>query len=91
MKVVIDIPDEIYEVVRECEEHSERYCMDVTGGTPLPEGCDLIDRQTAVNAIKELCKHYTPEKAVMHPHIDFVIDELMKLPAVFKSEELEDW
>lgn len=38
MKVVIEIPDEIYGVVQECEAHSERYCMDVTCGTPIPKG-----------------------------------------------------
>ena len=42
---------------------------------------DLIDRQAAIDAIKELCLHYTPTKSVKHPHIDFVVEELEQLPS----------
>lgn len=37
---------------------------------------DTIYRQDAIDAVVELCKHYTPTKSVKHPHIDFVIEEL---------------
>ena len=94
MKLVIDIPWAIYEELKSHYKNTTGGLITheaIANGTPLPKECsDLIDRQTAVNAIKELCEHYTPEKVVMHPHIDFVIDELMKLPAVFKNEKLED-
>ena len=43
---------------------------------------DLISRQAAIDAIKELCEHYTPTKSVTyHPHMDFVIEELKALPS----------
>ena len=42
---------------------------------------DLISRQAAIDAIKELCLHYTPTKSVFHPHMDFVIEELTNLPS----------
>lgn len=42
---------------------------------------DLISRQAAIDAIKELCEHYTPTKSVTHPHMDFVIEELQNLPS----------
>ena len=43
---------------------------------------DLISRQAAIDAIKELCEHYTPTKRVTHhPHMDFVIEELKALPS----------
>ena len=43
---------------------------------------DSISRQDAIDAIKELCLHYTPTKSVYHPHMDFVIEELTNLPPV---------
>ena len=42
---------------------------------------DLISRQAAIDAVKELCLHYTPTKSVRHPHIDFVVEELERLPS----------
>lgn len=42
---------------------------------------DYISRQGAIDAVVELCKHYTPTKSVKHPHIDFVIEELNNLPS----------
>ena len=42
---------------------------------------DLISRQAAIDAVKELCEHYTPTKSVTHPHMDFVIEELQNLPS----------
>ena len=42
---------------------------------------DLISRQAAIDAVKELCLHYTPTKSVKHPHIDFVVEELERLPS----------
>ena len=44
--------------------------------------CDCISRQAAIEAEKEMCKYYTPTKSTYHPHIDFVIEELQKLPSV---------
>ena len=42
---------------------------------------DVIYRQAAIDAAKELCLHYTPTKSVKHPHIDFVVEELERLPS----------
>ena len=42
---------------------------------------DCISRQAAIDAVKELCLHYTPTKSVKHPHIDFVVEELERLPS----------
>lgn len=42
---------------------------------------DTIYRQDAIDAVKELCEHYTPTKSVKHPHMDFVIEELQHLPS----------
>ena len=43
---------------------------------------DLISRQEALDAIIELCKHYTPTKSVDHPHMDFVLETIKGLPSV---------
>ena len=54
MEVVIYMPDEIYDVVCECEKNLERYCMDVTGGTPLPKGHGrLIDADALRKSFQE--------------------------------------
>jgi len=60
-------------------------------GKPCPGDCDscgwepeedeLISRKAAIDAVIELCKHYTPTKSVKHPHMDFVIEELKWLPS----------
>ena len=42
---------------------------------------DTIYREDAVDAIVELCKHYTPTKSTSHPHVAFVIEELQRLPS----------
>lgn len=42
---------------------------------------DVIYRQAAIDAAKELCLHYTPTKSVKHPHIDFFVEELERLPS----------
>lgn len=43
-----------------------------------------------IDAIKELCEHYTPTKSVTyHPHMDFVIEELKALPSA-QPEPLSD-
>lgn len=53
---------------------------------------DLISRQAAIDAVKELCEHYTPTKSVTHPHIDFVIEELQNLPsAEQKKGKWKEW
>lgn len=48
---------------------------------PLDKSLDYISRQAAIDAVKDMCKHYTPTKSVTHPHIDFVVDELQNLPS----------
>lgn len=47
------------------------------------EPCDdCISRQSAIEAVRDLCEHYTPTKSVNHPHMDFVIEALLDLPSV---------
>ena len=43
---------------------------------------DLIRRSDAIKAMEELSEHYTDEGREWHPHIDFVLDELRKIPTV---------
>ena len=52
---------------------------------------DLIERQAAIDAIKELCQHYTPTKSVDHPHMNFVIEELENLPSVQPERKKGKW
>lgn len=42
---------------------------------------DAVSRKTAIEAVMDLCKHYTPTKSVNHPHVDFVIEVLQDLPS----------
>lgn len=42
---------------------------------------DTIYRQTAIDAMKELCENYTRTTSTKHPHIDFIIEELEALPS----------
>ena len=42
---------------------------------------DTVSRQEAIEAVMDLCKHYTPTKSVNHPHMDFVIEVLQDLPS----------
>lgn len=52
---------------------------------------DCISRQAAIDAIKELCQHYTPTKSVNHPHMNFVIEELEHLPSAQPERENGSW
>ena len=52
---------------------------------------DLISRQAAIDAIKELCRHYTPTKSVDHPHMNFVIEELENLPSTQPERKKGEW
>ena len=52
---------------------------------------DCISRQEAIDAVIDLCRHYTPTKSVNHPHVDFVIEALQKLPSVTQKENTGYW
>ena len=52
---------------------------------------DLIDRQAAIDAIIELCQHYTPTKSVNHPHMNFVIEELENMPSEQPERKKGEW
>ena len=58
----------------------------------LRQDCDdAISRADAIKAVTTMCEEYTPTKSTYHPHIDFVVEELNKLPSVRpKSAECED-
>ena len=43
---------------------------------------DMISRSAAIQAIKDMCDEYVPGKKTYHPHKDFVILELEKLPSI---------
>lgn len=47
------------------------------------EPCDdAISRADAIKAVTTMCEEYTPTKSTYHPHIDFVVEELNKLPPI---------
>lgn len=52
---------------------------------------DAISRQAAIDAVMDLCKHYTPIKSVNHPHIDFVIEALQDIPPVNLQPKVGHW
>jgi len=52
---------------------------------------DCISRQEAIDAVIDLCRHYTPTKSVNHPHVDFVIEALQKLPSVTPKKKTGKW
>lgn len=52
---------------------------------------DTIYRQSAIDAVVELCKHYTPTKSIKHPHIDFVIEELNNVPSAPLERKMGKW
>ena len=52
---------------------------------------DLISRQAAIDAIKELCQHYTHTKSVNHQHMNFVIEELENLPSTQPERKKGKW
>ena len=57
-----------------------------------PEPCeDAVSRKTAIEAVMDLCKHYTPTKSVNHPHVDFVIEALQDLPSVTPKRKTGKW
>ena len=60
---------------------------EVAKDTNVPNN-DCISRQQAIDAVKELCLHYTPTKSVKHPHIDFVVEELERLPSAQPDDRL---
>ena len=48
----------------------------------------ILNEHEVIVALKELCKHYTPTKSTMHPHIDFVIEIIRSLS--FDEEKLKE-
>ena len=57
-----------------------------------PEPCeDAASRKAAIEAVIDLCKHYTPTKSVNHPHMDFVIEVLQDLPPVTPKRKKGKW
>ncbi len=59
----------------------EQPTIDISNTSNTLGALDCVSRQAAIEAIKELCEHYTPTKSVDHPHMNFVIEELQKLPS----------
>ena len=59
----------------------EQPTIDISNTSNTLGALDCVSRQDAIEAIKELCEHYTPTKSVDHPHMNFVIEELQKLPS----------
>ena len=42
---------------------------------------DLISRQTAIDALDEVSKHYTEKGREWHPHVDLMIYAIKELPS----------
>lgn len=63
MKIVIDIPEELYKTIKKqgyiYEEEVEDVALSIIGGTPLPKGHgDLIDRNVAYTEFENACCSY---------------------------------
>ena len=94
LKVMID-----EEVCEECDlygttgaDHCEADCVRVAIKALEQEPCeDAISRQAAIEAVINLCKHYTPIKSVNHPHMDFVIEVLQELPPINPQPKTDSW
>lgn len=41
---------------------------------------DLINRQSAIDALNEVSEHYTEKGREWHPHVNFMIDAIKELP-----------
>lgn len=41
---------------------------------------DLISRQAAIDALKEVSEHYTDKGREWHPHVDFMVQAIEELP-----------
>lgn len=55
---------------------------------------DLISRQAALDALKDVSEHYTDKGREWHPHVDFMVEAIQYLPSAQQwipaSERLPD-
>lgn len=42
---------------------------------------DLISRQAAIDALKDVSEHYTDKGREWHPHVDFMVEAIQDLPS----------
>lgn len=42
---------------------------------------DLIERQAAIDALKDVSEHYTDKGREWHPHVDFMVEAIQDLPS----------
>lgn len=68
-----------------------KHCSDFSDLDEVIECEDAVSRKTAIEAVMDLCKHYTPTKSVNHPHVDFVIEALQDLPSVTPKRKTGKW
>ncbi len=68
-----------------------KHCSDFSDLNEVIECEDAVNRKTAIEAVIDLCKHYTPTKSVTHPHMDFVIEALQDLPSVTPKRKTGKW
>lgn len=55
------------------------------------EPVDAVSRADAIKAVTTMCEEYTSTKSTYHPHIDFVVEELNKLPSVQPKLKTGRW
>lgn len=71
---------DICKIIDQMPDESAKFATNLQADCKV--ATDLIHRQDAIDAVKELCKHYTPTKSTFHPHVDFVVELLEQLPSV---------
>lgn len=76
----------------ECRDKSQWEMKPISRSHENDTECeDAVSRKAAIEAVMDLCKHYTPTKSVNHPHVDFVIEALQDLPPVTPKRKKGKW
>jgi hypothetical protein len=76
----------------ECRDNSQWEMKPISRSHENGTECeDAVSRKAAIEAVMDLCKHYTLTKSVNHPHVDFVIEALQDLPPVTPKRKTGEW
>ena len=81
MKIVIEIPEETYNAIRNIRQITERELNAILNGTPLPKGHgDLIDRNDLLKwSYKIDSKYYMYDEVVD-------VDDIKNAPAIIEAD-----
>ena len=90
MKIVIDIPEEIYNHTQEYEvggfnqENDTKLFMAIKNGIPLPKGHgDLVDRDKVIDLLNEQEYNYYTE-------LDKVVDTVYEADAIIEADKEDE-